>query len=109
LVAENEGNIVGTVRVFPEENNGHWIGGRLAIQKDFRFSGAGEALVREAVATVRRKGCNLFTAHIQRENVPFFVRLGWQAVGPMFEYRGRPHQLMEADLKQGLLRSDGHR
>ncbi|MCU0578575.1 MAG: MSMEG_0568 family radical SAM protein [Desulfobacterota bacterium] len=109
LVAVNEGNIVGTVRVFPEENNGHWIGGRLAIQKDFRFSGAGEALVREAVATVRRKGCNLFTAHIQRENVPFFVRLGWQAVGPMFEYRGRPHQLMEADLKQGLLRSDGHR
>jgi radical SAM protein (TIGR04043 family)/putative N-acetyltransferase (TIGR04045 family) len=98
LVAENAGEIVGTVRVFPVENNGHWIGGRLAIQKDFRFSGAGEALVREAVAQVKRQGCARFTAHIQQRNVPFFSRLGWKPVGPVFEYRGKPHQLMEADL-----------
>ena len=101
LVAENEGDLIGTVRVFSVENNGHWIGGRLAIQKEFRFSGVGERLVREAVAQVKRRGCTLFTAHIQQENVPFFTRLGWQPIGPIFEYRGKPHQRMEADLSQG--------
>jgi putative N-acetyltransferase (TIGR04045 family) len=98
LVAETEGEIVGTVRVFPVEDNGHWIGGRLAIQKEFRFSGAGERLVREAVAQVKRQGCARFTAHIQQENVQFFTRLGWKASGPVIEYRGKPHQLMEANL-----------
>jgi len=99
LVAEAEGQIVGTVRVFPVENNGHWIGGRLAIQKEFRSSGAGERLVREAIAQVKRKGCACFTAHIQEENVTFFTRLGWKPVGPVFEFRGKPHQLMKADLR----------
>jgi putative N-acetyltransferase (TIGR04045 family) len=98
LVAENAGEIVGTVRIFPVENNGHWIGGRLAIQKEFRFSGAGERLVREAVAQVKGKGGTLFTAPIQKENVFFFTRLGWKPVGPVFEFRGKPHQLMKADL-----------
>jgi radical SAM protein (TIGR04043 family)/putative N-acetyltransferase (TIGR04045 family) len=101
LVAENGGEIVGTVRVFPPENNGHWIGGRLAIKKGFRSSGAGERLVREAVSQVRREGCTCFTAHIQQENVPFFIRLGWKTLGPVFEYRGKLHQCMEADLSQG--------
>ncbi|MBI5584260.1 MAG: MSMEG_0568 family radical SAM protein [Deltaproteobacteria bacterium] len=100
LVAENEGEIVGTVRIFPVENNGHWAGGRLAIQKEFRFSGAGERLVREAVAQVKRKSCTGFTAHIQQENVSFFTRLGWKPVGPVFAYRGKPHQRMEADLSK---------
>jgi hypothetical protein len=49
---------------------------------------------------VIRKGCTLFTANIQQENVPFFTRLGWKTVGPIFEYRGKPHQLMEADLSK---------
>ncbi len=34
LIAEMEGQIIGTVRVFPVDGNGHWIGGRLAIQKN---------------------------------------------------------------------------
>lgn len=98
LVAELDGRIVGTVRVFPNENNGHWIGGRLAIIKEHRHSGAGELLVREAVGYVKKQGCRQFTAHIQKENVPFFSRLGWKAVGPVFDYHGKPHQLMEAEL-----------
>lgn len=99
LVAQLEGQVVGTVRVFPMGNNGHWVGGRLAILKDHRKSGAGELLVREAVAFVKTQGCQKFTASIQQENVPFFIRLGWRAAGPVFEYHGKPHQIMEADLE----------
>jgi len=98
LVAELDGQIIGTVRVFPVNDNGHWIGGRLAIQKEGRGSGAGELLVREAMRLVKKKGCTTFTARIQEENIPFFVQVGWRPSGVLHEYRGRIHQEMQADL-----------
>jgi radical SAM protein (TIGR04043 family)/putative N-acetyltransferase (TIGR04045 family) len=98
LAAKWNNEIVGTVRVFPVNNNGHWVGGRLAVRNGFRNTGAGELLVREAVAFVKSRGCIKFTAHIQVENVPFFSRIGWETVGPVKDYYGIPHQLMEANL-----------
>ena len=100
LVAELDGQIIGTVRVFPVNDNGHWIGGRLAIQRANRGSGAGELLVREAMRWVKKEGCTLFTARIQEENIPFFVRIGWRPSGALHEYRGRRHCEMEADLTE---------
>jgi radical SAM protein (TIGR04043 family)/putative N-acetyltransferase (TIGR04045 family) len=99
LVAEWNRQVIGTVRVFPVNNNGHWIGGRLAVRKVYRHTGAGELLVREAMNYVKRRGCTKFTAHIQLENVLFFSRLGWKTIEPVKKYFGKPHQLMEADLK----------
>ena len=99
LVAKQGNNIIGTVRVYPAETgNGDWIGGRLAVKQGFRTSGAGELLVREAVAVVKKQGCNHFTAHIQEKNIAFFEQLGWRRAGPLKDYFGRPHQVMEADL-----------
>ncbi len=99
LVARLESRLVGTVRVYPARTgNGDWIGGRLAVRKGFRTSGAGERLVREAVNTVKKERCSRFTAHIQEGNVAFFKQLGWRTVGPVKDYFGRAHQLMEADL-----------
>jgi radical SAM protein (TIGR04043 family)/putative N-acetyltransferase (TIGR04045 family) len=99
LLAEADGNPIGTVRVYPANNgNGHWVGGRLSVKKPYRTSGAGERLVREAVKYVKGQGCTRFTARIQAKNVPFFLRLGWKRVGRPAPYCGRLHQLMEADL-----------
>jgi radical SAM protein (TIGR04043 family)/putative N-acetyltransferase (TIGR04045 family) len=99
LVAEVDGQVVGTVRVFPAGNgNGHWVGGRLGVKNGYRSYGVGEVLVKKAVQRVKRCGCTRFTAHIQLENEPFFSGLGWRAVGPVIEHCGRPHQVMEADL-----------
>jgi radical SAM protein (TIGR04043 family)/putative N-acetyltransferase (TIGR04045 family) len=98
LVAEWNSQVVGTVRFFPVNNNGHWVGGRLAVRKGFRSTGAGELLVREAMHFVKNRGCTKFTAHIQLENVPFFSRIGWKKVEPAKDYFGKPHQLMEANL-----------
>ena len=99
LVARQGNSIIGTVRVYPAETgNGDWIGGRLAVKQGFRTSGAGELLVREAVAVVKKQGCNHFTAHIQKKNIAFFEQLGWRRTGPVKDYFGRPHQVMEADL-----------
>lgn len=99
LVAEWDNQVVGTVRVFPVNHNGHWIGGRLAVRREFRNTGAGELLVREAIQCVKSQGCTKFMAHIQVENVPFFSRLGWRVIEPMKEYFGKPHQIMEANLE----------
>lgn len=102
LVIRQGQEVVGTVRVFPAGNgNGHWIGGRLAVKKGLRSSGAGELLVKNAVTCVKQRGCTWFTAHIQEKNIPFFRQLGWHGIGPVQAYFGQPHQLMAADLAHG--------
>lgn len=99
LVACLGDKIVGTVRIFPvSDTNGHWVGGRLAVDKAYRAKGAAELLVREAVAAAARRGCRKFTASIQKKNVPFFKRLGWQPSGGPNFHHGIEHQPMQADL-----------
>ena len=99
LVAEWNNQVIGTVRVFPVNNNGHWIGGRLAVRKEYRNTGAGELLVREAIQCVKSGGCTKFTAYIQLENVALFSKIGWKAVESVKQYFGKPHQMMEANLE----------
>jgi radical SAM protein (TIGR04043 family)/putative N-acetyltransferase (TIGR04045 family) len=101
LVAMKGGEVVGTVRVYQvPEAPGHWIGGRLAVIRRERASGAGELLVQEAMRTVKRLGCTKFTATIQKRNVIWFEKLGWWKEGDLFDLLGRPHQLMQADLNR---------
>jgi radical SAM protein (TIGR04043 family)/putative N-acetyltransferase (TIGR04045 family) len=102
LVARKNDRIIGTVRIFPDasQGSGHWIGGRLAVHRDFRVFRVGAGLVREAMRRVKKRGCTVFSAHIQEKNVRFFQKLGWAAVGPMEIYCGHPHQLMLADLSR---------
>jgi len=102
LVARKNDRIIGTVRIFPDDSqgNGHWVGGRLAVHRDFRIFRVGAGLVREAMRRVKKRGCAAFSAHIQEKNVRFFQKLGWAAVGPMEVYCGHPHQLMLADLSR---------
>lgn len=102
LVARKIDRIIGTVRIFPDDSqgSGHWIGGRLAVHRDFRVFRVGACLVREAMRQVKKRGCRVFSAHIQEKNVRFFQKLGWAAVGPMETYCGHPHQPMLADLSR---------
>jgi radical SAM protein (TIGR04043 family)/putative N-acetyltransferase (TIGR04045 family) len=99
LIARQNKKIIGTVRVY-KTNSGpdHWIGGRLAIEKDARATRAGSGLVKEAMKRVQKKGCRVFTAHIQEKNIPFFLKLGWKPIEPVKSHFGHPHQRMEANL-----------
>ncbi|WP_022666202.1 MSMEG_0568 family radical SAM protein [Desulfospira joergensenii] len=100
LVARQKKRIIGTVRIYrdPDKTPDKWIGGRLAVEKNFRAGSAGSALVREAMKRVKKKGCREFLAHIQEKNIPFFLHLGWKPVEPVRLHFGRPHQKMQADL-----------
>jgi len=99
IIVKYDDRILGTVRVFPERDGpNHWVGGRLAVQREHRDNHVGTLLVQEAMRHVKNRGCTRFTAHIQEQNVRYFSYLGWKAVGPVEIYHGKPHRLMEADL-----------
>ncbi len=102
LVARKQDRVIGTVRVFPDALHGRrrWVGGRLAVHPDFRDFRVGAGLVREAMRQVKKRGCRVFSAHIQQKNVVFFRKLGWMACGPVTSYCGCPHQTMRADLSR---------
>lgn len=71
--------VVGVVRCYPL-GNGDWMGGRLAVLPAFRGR-LGALLVRKAMEEVQSRGCHIFYAHIQEQNVKFFQRLGWTLTG----------------------------
>ena len=99
LVARQNQKIIGTVRIYKKDTGtDHWIGGRLAVEKNSRATCAGSGLVKEAMKRVQKKGCQIFTANIQEKNVPFFLELGWKPIGPVNSHFGHPHQKMQANL-----------
>ena len=88
---------VGTVRIHAAEE-GVWWGSRLAVHAAFRQHGRlGATLIRLAVTSAHARGCRLFLAHVQQQNVRLFERLHWRALKPE-TLHGRPHCLMQADL-----------
>ena len=89
--------VVGTVRIY-EEARGIWYGGRLSVHPSYRHLGTiGPGLIREAVTTACRRGCDRFFAYVQQRNTSLFQRLGWRELGTALMH-GRPHSVMEADL-----------
>jgi len=97
IIAECEERVVGTVRVY-QEGRELWMGGRLAVVKEYRTGKVGSVLVKEAMKTVKSRGARCFLAFIQSKNVRYFRRLGWKPVGPTVLLHGVSHQRMEADL-----------
>jgi putative N-acetyltransferase (TIGR04045 family) len=89
--------VVGTVRIH-EAEPGLWWGSRLAVDAAFRHHGRiGATLVRLAVSSAHGRGCRVFLAHVQSQNVAMFERLHWKRLGAEMLH-GRPHERMEADL-----------
>jgi putative N-acetyltransferase (TIGR04045 family) len=89
----------GAVRLYPLEEPGRWKGDRLAVLADFRKLWMGARLVRFAVRTAGEQGGNLMVAHVQPQNVRFFMHLGWHPEGELLEFHGHPHQLMAIPLQ----------
>jgi len=96
LIAWYKDKIIGTVRLYEEEDN-VWWGGRLAIIKPYRGK-AGKLLVQKALEVVKQSGALHFYANIQIDNVIFFENMSWKSVGNVCLLHGKQHQLMEADL-----------
>lgn len=90
-------SVVGTVRIH-EPEPGVWWGSRLAVAADHRsVNTLGSSLIKLAVSSAHARGCKLFLAHVQAQNVPLFRRMHWKSVGET-DIHGRLHHRMEADL-----------
>jgi putative N-acetyltransferase (TIGR04045 family) len=96
LAAVSNDKIIGTVRIYREEED-VWVGGRLAVKKRYRGK-AGKLLVLKAVEIVKANNAKVFKAVIQADNLPFFISLKWKQVGEMFLHHGQMHQLMQSQL-----------
>jgi putative N-acetyltransferase (TIGR04045 family) len=100
--------VVGVVRIYRSEP-GTWYGGRLGVRGEFRRFGAiGTALISTACSTAHALGCERFLATVQVGNVRYFERHHFRALRQI-DLRGRPHQLMQADLSCYPPRAEGQR
>ena len=96
-VAVMDDQVAGTVRIHRAEP-GLWWGSRLAVQRGFRkHAHLATTLIRLAVSSAHARGCKIFLAHVQSQNVPLFEHLQWRALRAE-QLHGRPHMLMQADL-----------
>ena len=96
-LASEEDEVVGTVRIHQPEQ-GVWWGSRLSVAPKYRRVGKiGPELIRFAVGTAIKHGCNLFLAHVQLRNVPLFKKLNWKQLESL-KIHGKTHVKMEANL-----------
>jgi putative N-acetyltransferase (TIGR04045 family) len=90
--------VIGVVRIYRSAGD-TWYGGRLGVAHDYRRVGAvGGALIHTAVSTAHARGCSRFLATVQERNVRYFERYDFHSLGEL-SLRGKPHQLMQADLR----------
>jgi putative N-acetyltransferase (TIGR04045 family) len=100
--------VVGVVRIY-RDSPGVWYGGRLGVHAQYRRFGAiGTALITTAVSTAHALGCQRFLATIQLPNVRYFERHHFRVLRELI-VRGKPHQLMQADLACYPPRAEGER
>lgn len=96
LVALEAGAVVGTCRLLPD--GAGWTLGRMAVRRDRRRTGVGDALVRAAEDLARRNGARRMGLAAQMHAVGFYARHGYRSRGGVFLDAGIPHVRMERTL-----------
>ena len=87
---------IGTARLLIDGEAGKI--GRVAVLKDHRGRGHGQALVAAAVAEARRRGLSRVKLGSRADTTDFYGRLGFAPEGPIFDDVGIPHQMMVHSL-----------
>lgn len=86
FLALEDGYAIGTARLLPD---GHI--GRVSVLRDWRGLHIGEALMRAAIEEAERRGLTEQTLTAQLQALPFYQRLGFEAVSDEFLEAGIPH------------------
>ena len=97
LMARVQGTPVGTARIVPKGDTAKI--GRVCVLRQARGTGAGQALMRTALATARQMpGLHRAVLGAQLEARGFYERLGFEAFGPVYDDAGIDHQDMSLTL-----------
>jgi hypothetical protein len=78
--------------------------GRVAVLPQYRGSGVGSLIMGHLVNQATESGFTSVYLHAQAAAAGFYGRLGFRAVGPVFDEVGIPHVRMSLGIK----RNDGH-
>jgi predicted GNAT family N-acyltransferase len=98
LVAVSDRRIVGTCRLLGGLNQDTWRLGRMAVARDWRGRGVGEAMLGRAHAEAARAGARRVVLAAQRAVEGFYSRLGYVPWGEPFEEAGIEHIAMSREL-----------
>jgi predicted GNAT family N-acyltransferase len=93
LARDEEHRPIGTGRLTPE----HKIG-RLAVLKQWRGRGVGDALLQALVDEARRRGWEEVSLHAQVDAIGFYDKWGFQPYGEEFMEAGIRHRSMKLAL-----------
>ena len=93
VVAMANGVPVGTGRLLPD---GHI--GRMAVVREWRKKGVGNALLMALLDEARNRGMSRVLLNAQIQALPFYLRHGFHAEGEEFVEAGIRHRSMWRDL-----------
>ena len=89
LAEDAAGRPIGCARLLPD---GHI--GRVAVLREWRGRGVGDALMRSLLDVARARGQRRVVLHSQVHACAFYRRLGFVAEGGVYDEAGIPHQTM---------------
>ena len=94
IARDESGQPIGTGRLTPERKIG-----RMAVLRDWRGKGVGDALLSALMAQAWEMGWPAISLNAQVSAEPFYARHGFVPYGPGFEEAGIQHQAMHRNLK----------
>jgi predicted GNAT family N-acyltransferase len=97
FLATKSAKALGTARVVMCHGNAKI--GRMAVLKTFRRKGIGAVLLKRAVAAAKRLYARRIYLHAQVAVIGFYQRLGFRAVGRVFDEAGIAHRKMVLEGK----------
>ena len=92
FLAISSGRAVGTARVVIR--HGEAKIGRMAVLKSYRRKGVGAALLKRVILAAKRLHARRIYLHAQVAVTGFYERMGFRAVGRVFDEAGIAHRKM---------------
>ena len=92
FLASVSGKAVGTARVVMRHGDAKI--GRMAVLKNYRRKGVGAALLKRAILESKRLHARRIYLHAQVAVTSFYERMGFRAVGQVFDEAGIAHRKM---------------
>jgi predicted GNAT family N-acyltransferase len=93
IARDAEHRPIGTGRLTPERKIG-----RLAVLKEWRGRGVGDALLQALIEEARHRGWDEVSLHAQVDAIGFYDKWGFQPYGEPFDEAGIRHQSMRLSL-----------
>lgn len=96
---KNEDELLACLVMVPQDNN-TWKMRQVAVRHDWQRKHIGQKLIIDSEHFAREKGIACIYLHAREPVISFYQKLGYKAVGELFEEIGIPHQRMEKELKR---------